>query len=131
LYNSLSYEYKIAEDKFSLIFNMEAYGQFQDLGVKGQKTTYPESSESPYQYKDKMPPASAFANWVIRKGLKGTRNAKGQFVKRKGLQFAIAKSIQQEGIRATKFFSKPFGLAFNQLPPDVAKAFTIDPQDFE
>jgi len=43
LYNSLSYNLSVGENSFSLSFDMEDYGEFQDKGVKGaggtRKTT--------------------------------------------------------------------------------------------
>lgn len=132
LWQSLGYDLKVYESgNFSMAFMMADYGQFQDQGVKGQKSTYPESKNSPFQYRSKMPPPSAFSQWSIRKGLEGVRDEKGRFLKRRSLQFAIAKTIQQKGIRATKFFSRPFGLAFEQLPPDVVEAFQLTEEDFK
>lgn len=132
LWQSLGYDLTVHESgNFSMSFKMEDYGQFQDQGVKGNKSTYPESKGSPFQYRDKMPPKKAFANWAVRKGLEGTRNEKGQFVSRQSLQYALAKSIQQKGIRATKFFSRPFGMAFENLPPDVTQAFALTEEDFK
>jgi hypothetical protein len=110
---------------------MEDYGLFQDQGVKGAKSTYGSAQGSPYKYKDKMPPISAFSQWAIKKGLDGVRNKKGQFVKRKSLQFALSRSIYEKGIPATKFFSTPFKIAFKNLPIDLVEAFKITEEDFK
>ena len=131
LYNYLSYDLQVGENSFSLRFNMEDYGEYQDKGVRGAKSTYASAAASPYKYSNKMPPASAFSQWVVRKGLEGTRNDKGQFVKRKGLQFAIARSIYEKGIPATKFFSTPFGLGFKRLPPEIVEAFRLTEDDLK
>ena len=103
LYNSL--EYKIQGDKIS--FLSEDYGQFIDKGVKGSKSTYPESSASSFKYTTKQPPSSVFDKWSIRKGI-APRDSKGRFVSRQSLNFLIARSIKNKGIRATLFFTKPF-----------------------
>jgi hypothetical protein len=115
---------------FSLTFNMEEYAKFVDEGVKGAKSTYPESAKSPYKYTNKQPPAKAFGNWVVKKGLKGTRNKKGQFTSRKSLQYAVARGVYNKGIRATHFFSLPFAMQFKNLPNDITRAFMLNEQDF-
>lgn len=131
LYNSLDYDLRVGENSFSLSFKMEDYGEYQDKGVKGAKSTYASAAGSPYKYTNKMPPASAFSQWVVRKGLEGVRNKQGQFVKRKSLQFAIARSIYEKGIPATKFFSTPFGIGFKRLPPDIVQAFRLTEEDLK
>lgn len=131
LYKSLDYDLNVSKNSFSLSFKMEKYGLYQDSGVRGAKSTYASAAASPYKYTNTPPPASAFSQWAIKKGLQGTRNAKGQFVKRKSLQFALARSIYNEGIPATKFFSTPFGIAFKRLPPDIVNAFKLTEEDFK
>jgi hypothetical protein len=110
---------------------MEDYGLYQDKGVKGAKSTYASAQDSPYKYGAKKPPASAFSQWVVKKGLDGVRDKNGRFVKRKSLQFAIARSIYNKGIPATKFFTTPFGIAYNRLPPDILKAFQLTEDDIK
>jgi hypothetical protein len=124
LYNSLRYSVYYSNDNFSLTFSMEDYGQFQDKGVKGaggtRKTTSAfkrtnnkgkiwrqKAPNSPFAYKDKKPPVSAFKAWAESKGLN---------------PFAVRESVYRQGIPATKFFSTPFNIAFNKLPPDIANA---------
>jgi hypothetical protein len=131
LYKSLDYDLNVGKNSFSLSFKMEKYGLYQDAGVRGAKSTYASAAASPYKYTNTPPPASAFSQWAIKKGLQGTRNEKGQFVKRKSLQFALARSIYNEGIPATKFFSTPFGIAFKRLPPDIVNAFKLTEEDFK
>jgi hypothetical protein len=131
LYNSLSYDLSVGDNSFSLSFKMEDYGEYQDKGVKGAKSTYQSAAGSPYKYTNKMPPASAFSQWVVKKGLDGVRNKKGQFVKRKSLQFALARSIYEKGIPATKFFSTPFGIGFKRLPAEIVQAFQLTEEDLK
>lgn len=122
LYNSLDSQVKVSKNSFQLDFIMEDYGLFQDKGVSGKEKKY----NTPYKYTNKKPPASAFSQWVIRKGLKGVRDKKGRFVSRKGLQFAIANSIYKKGIKPSLFFTKPFERAFNNLPKELVKAYALD-----
>jgi len=126
LYDSLSYDLKVMPNSFSMAFLMENYGEYQDKGVSGTEVKY----NTPYKYTNKMPPPSAFSQWVVRKGLKGTRDASGRFVSRKGLQFAIAKSIFKKGIKPSLFFTKPFEAAFKNLPNDIVEAYGLDVENF-
>lgn len=131
LYNSLRYDIFYSKDKFSISFSMEDYGQFQDQGVKGaggtRKTTSAfnrrnnkgkiwkqNAPNSPFQFKNKKPPISAFKRWAEEKGLN---------------PYAVRESVFRQGIPATKFFSTPFRMAYNRLPPDLLDAFKIDPTD--
>ena len=133
LYSSLSYNIFYSDNKFSISFSMEDYGEFQDKGVKGaggtRKTTSAfnkrnnkgkiwkqKAPNSPFQYKDKKPPVSAFKRWAETKGLN---------------PYAVRESVYRQGIPATKFFSTPFKLGFNRLPPDLLDAFKIDPTDLQ
>lgn len=126
LYESLGYELKVMPNSFSMAFLMENYGEYQDKGVSGKDVKY----NTPHKYTNKMPPPSAFSQWVVRKGLKGTRDASGRFVSRKGLQFAIAKSIFKKGIKPSLFFTKPFEAAFKNLPNDIVEAYGLDVENF-
>ena len=122
LYNSLDSEVKVSKNSFQLEFLMEDYGVFQDKGVSGTEKKY----NTPFKYTNKRPPASAFSQWVVRKGLKGTRDKKGRFVSRKGLQFAIANSVYKKGIKPSMFFTKPFEKAFKNLPKELVQSFALD-----
>ena len=124
LYNSLKYNITYTKSNFSLSFSMEDYGKFQDQGVKGaggtRKTTSAfkrtnnkgkiwkqKAPNSPFQYRDKKPPVSAFKAWADSKGLN---------------PYAVRESVYRQGISATKFFSTPFNIAINRLPPEIANA---------
>jgi len=121
LYNSL--DYKIISDNsgFILQFLMEEYGAYQDQGVSGTKRKY----DTPFKYTNKRPPAKAFDKWTVRKGI-APRDEGGKFTKRKGLSFAIAKTIFEQGIRPSLFFTKPFEKRFETLPNELIAAFVND-----
>jgi hypothetical protein len=121
LYNSL--EYKIQGDKIS--FLSEDYGQFIDKGVKGSKSTYPESSASSFKYTTKQPPSKAFDKWSIRKGI-APRDKQGRFVSRQSLNFLIARSIKNKGIRATLFFTKPFERGLDLYGDEIVAGYLED-----
>ena len=120
---SRSIEYKISNGKVS--FLALNYGEFLDQGVKGAKSTYPESSQSPFRYRDKRPPASAFDKWRVKSGI-APRDKEGKFIKRKSLNYIIANSIYRKGIRATLFFTKPFEEALPLFEDDFLDAFLND-----
>jgi hypothetical protein len=120
LYNSLGYEISQSGSTMSLGFDMADYGKFQDRGVSGTEKKY----NTPYKYTNKMPPAKAFDKWTVRKGI-APRGKGGKFEKRKGLNFAIAKSIYKKGIRPSMFFTKPFAAAFKRLPEELVEAYSI------
>lgn len=135
LYNSLGYKVSKSGETTSLAFEMADYGKFQDKGVRGANAYYADAatSGSPYAYKSKggkrglkgMPPPKAFDKWIVRKGLDGTRDKSGKFISRKSLQFLIARSVFDKGIRASLFFTKPFEAAFKRLPDELVEAYSI------
>ena len=121
LYNSL--EYNIKGDKVS--FLSEDYGQFIDKGVKGAKSTYRESFASPFKYTTKQPPSRVFDKWSIRKGI-APRDKQGKFIKRQSLNFLIARSIKNKGIRATLFFTKPFERGLDLYGDEIVAGYLED-----
>ena len=121
LYNSL--EYSVKGDKIS--FTSEDYGPFIDKGVKGAKSTYPESSASPFKYTNKQPPSKAFDKWTVKKGI-APRDKKGRFISRQSLNFLIARSIYKKGIKATLFFTKPFERGLDLYGDEIVEGFLND-----
>ena len=125
LYDSLDHKLNVSPNSFSLSFLMEDYGVFQDKGVSGIKKKY----NTPYSYTNKMPPPSKMDKWIVRKGLKGVRGKDGKFISRKSLQFMIARSIYNNGIKPSLFFTKPFQKAFTNLDKDIIKAYQLDVEE--
>ena len=132
LYNSLDYDLNVSTNSFSFTFTMEDYGEFQDKGVKGAGGTRKSTStfkktnnkgkiwkqkakNSPFSFKEgKKPSVKHFKAWSEAKGLN---------------PFAVRESVFRQGISATKFFSRPFGLAFAKLPYEIAKAMLPNKED--
>ena len=121
LYNSIKGESKAFPNSIGIYFDMEEYGFYQDKGVSGTKKKY----DTPFKYTNKMPPPSAFDKWSIRKGI-APRKSGGQFQTRKGLNFAIARSIFEKGIKPSLFFTKPFEAAFKNLPDEMIESYGLD-----
>ena len=121
LYNSLDFKYKAVNGGTGIQFLMDEYGIYQDKGVSGKKKKY----NTPFSYKDKMPPSSALDKWSVRKGI-APRDKSGKFIPRKSINFLIAKSIFNKGIKPSLFFTKPFEKAYKDLPKDLVKGFIND-----
>ncbi len=120
---SKSLDYKINKGKVT--FRGLKYGEYLDQGVKGAKSTYPESSTSPFRYRNSKPPASVFDKWTIKSSI-APRDKKGRFLKRKSLNYAMANSIFKKGIRATMFFTKPFEEALPLFEDEIMEGFIND-----
>ena len=121
LYDSLDSNVKVSKNSFELSFLMEDYGVFQDKGVSGVKKKY----NTKYSYTTKMPPPSKMDKWIVKKGI-APRDKNGKFISRKSLQFMIARSIFNNGIKPSLFFTKPFEKAFKNIDKDLLKAYKLD-----
>lgn len=131
LYNSLDYNLKVHPNSFSLEFFMSDYAAFVDKGVKGKKSSYSQSSNSPFSFKNKRPPMQPLADWAKKRNIR-LRDEKGRYKKGnyRTIGFILQKSIYEKGIKASMFFTKPFEKAFENLPQEVVEAFGLDIQDF-
>jgi len=137
LYNSINYEITKHKNSFTFSISMEDYGQYVDKGVKGVGGTKADGSQwvkkkvtnNSFKYASKKPPASAFSDWIVRRGF-APRSAGGQFTSRKSMQFAIANSVWHTGLETTSFFSRPFELAFAKLPDEIIEAYGLDLDKF-
>ena len=132
LSRSLKSDVKVNPNSFELDFEMEGYGAYQDAGVDGKKKRYGKRKYSlpTYKYTTKMPPPKSLDKWVIKRGLKGTRDAKGRFVKRQSLTFLIARSIFMKGLEPTYFFTSAFEAAYKKLPNEFIDKYELDIDNF-
>lgn len=124
LYDSIDARVKANANSFEMEFVMEQYGIYQDKGVSGTKKLY----NTPYRYKsgkENAPPPRAFDKWAVKKGLT-PRGKGGKFGGRSSLKFALSRFIQQNGIKPSLFFTKPFESAFKKLPNDLVDKFGLD-----
>ena len=131
LYDSIDYNLNVSPNSFSLEFYMEDYGTFMDLGVKGSKSTYPESRNSPYKYsgKFKMINPASLDKWLIKKSL-APRDKSGRFIERKNLKYMIATSIYRKGLKGSRFFTGAFEDEFKNIDKQVQESFGLDVNDF-
>lgn len=137
LYNSISYDLKVSQTgaSFSLAFKMADYGEFQDKGVKG-KSSSTKAPTSPYRFGSgkggkKGGLSESIPKWVRARRFQFRDKKTGQFMSYESTAFLITRSIYQTGIPTTNFFSRPFGLAFKQLPPDIVQAFALTQEDLQ
>tara|TARA_R110002074_G_scaffold75603_2_gene172680 strand:- start:4135 stop:4662 length:528 start_codon:yes stop_codon:yes gene_type:complete len=126
-----SIRYELTKE-FTAKFFMASYGKFLDKGVSGteQKRSFTnqdgQKEKSPFKYTTKQPPTGIIDKWVVRKGLKGSRDKEGRFIKRKSMVFLIARSIKRKGIKGLSFFQKPFGFAMKDFDVLFGKALKKD-----
>ena len=120
LKDSFKAEIKVMDNSISFMFEMEEYGWYQDQGVSGVKQKY----NTPFSYKTKMPPPSKLDKWIVRRGL--APRDKGKFTKRKSLQFLIARSIFEKGIKPSYWFMKPFIQGFKGLPDTLIDKYGLE-----
>jgi hypothetical protein len=125
LYNSIKGSaVKVSPNSIEFSIEMEDYGTFIDKGVNGKKTAY----TTPYSFKDKMPPPSKLDKWIVKKGI-APRGENGKFLNRKSLQFAIAKSIFNNGLKPSLFFTKPFEEQYKKLEGQLDNILFKDAED--
>lgn len=132
LSRSLKSDVKVNPNSFELDFEMEGYGAYQDAGVDGKKKRYGKRKAGlpTFKYTTKMPPPKSLDKWVVRKGLKGVRDAKGRFTKRQSLTFIIARSIFMKGLEPTYFFTDAFEAAYKNLPKAFIDKYELDIDNF-
>jgi hypothetical protein len=136
LYDSIKWESDASKtgDSFSATFSMLPYGEFQDKGVRGKNSTYPESQASPFRFGTgkgkKGGLTEAMKKWVRARRFQ-FRDEKGKFLSYDSTAFLIARSVYRKGIPASFFYSRPFNLAYQKLPSELVDAFRLTPDDFK
>lgn len=114
-----SLKFEIRKDAEGIILTLfeSPYGVFVRKGVKGSQSSSL-APNSPFKYTTKFPPSGSIDRWVVQKGLKGTRNAKGQFTSRKTLTFLIRRKIFRFGIKPFDYY-KDFEESVGKLIPSI------------
>lgn len=130
LWNSIGGEIFIGKSNRSigLYFEMEEYGQYQDLGVKG-KTSSNKAPESPYKFGTgtgkKGGLTQGIEKWVNARRFQ-FRDENGKFLSYKSTAFIITRSIYNKGLKPSYFFTKPFEAAFKNLPEELVEKYKLD-----
>jgi hypothetical protein len=129
LYNSLRSEVNVSKNSFQLEFLMEDYGLFQDKGVKG-KLSSSKAPNSPYKFGSgtgkKGGLTDGINKWVRRKKFQFRDKKTGRFMSYNSTAFLITRSIYNNGIKPSLFFTKPFRSAFERLPKEIFEAYALD-----
>ena len=133
LHRSIRASLETSKNSFSLVFEMENYGMFQDLGVKG-KSGSERAPNSPYRFGTgtgrKGGLREAMKGWVSRKKIQFREKESGRFMSYEATSFLIARAIYHKGLKPTRFFSKPFEAGFERLPNELIEAYGLDVDNF-
>jgi hypothetical protein len=130
LYNSIKGEPFVGKNSIGIYFEMLNYGEFQDLGVKG-KSSSAKAPNSPFKFgaswgKKEGGLTNGINQWVRNRGFQFRDRKTGKFMSYDATAFLITRSIYQKGIKPSRFFSKPFEVAFKKLPNEVIEAYALD-----
>mgnify|MGYP003627495390 CR=1 len=134
LYNSLTSKSGENKEELFVQFFMENYGQFVDKGVKGKKSTYPETSraKSIFQYGSGTGPKGGLTKGIdywLRKKRFQWRDKQGKFMSYKSMRYIIVNNIYNKGLKANMFFSKPFDAGLDKFSNNLLMAFVSDTQN--
>lgn len=128
LYNSLKGEAKVYAKGYSLSFEMEEYGNYQDKGVRGKRSNA-RAPKSPYKFGSgtgaKGGLTEGIQRWVKARKFQ-FKDKKGKFMSYDSTAWIITKSIYAKGLRPTLFFTKPFEAAYKRLPQELVNDLKID-----
>lgn len=136
LARSLDSELNVFPNSFSLSFFMEEYAYYQDRGVKGKTSTYPEIARYGTLAKfgsgkgKKGGLTEGIKKWVKNKRFQFQDKKTKRFLSYNSTAFLITRSIWNKGLKPSLFFTKPFEKAFKQLPNDVINAYALEVEDF-
>lgn len=129
LYNSIKGDVKAMPNSFSLQFYMEDYGAYQDLGVKGKRSSE-KAPNSPFKFGSgtgkKGGLTEGIKEWVRKRRFQFKDKKTGKFLSYESTAFLITRGIYNKGIRPSMFFTKPFEAAYKNLPDELVKSFALD-----
>lgn len=124
LYRSLKFALTVSSNSVEQRFTSARWGAFQDLGVKGTKSSK-RAPDSPFQFKSKMIPWQPVIKWVTARKIQ-FRTPSGQFMSYRSTAFLIARSIPRKGLKATQFFSRPARRRGEILSKELFETLNID-----
>ncbi|CAB4148547.1 hypothetical protein UFOVP532_15 [uncultured Caudovirales phage] len=133
LYDSLKATTKVNPNSIENYIEMEQYGQFLDLGVKG-KVSSAKAPNSPFKYGSgtgkKGGLTEGIRGWVKARRFQFKNRDTGKFMSYEQTAQLITRSIYLKGTKPTLFFSKPFAKGFESLPEELIKAYGLDIESF-
>jgi len=129
LYNSIKGEITINSERTTVKFFMEKYGDFQDQGVKGKRSSS-RAPKSPFKFGSgtgkKGGLTEAIEKWVKARRFQFRDKRSKKFMSYKSTAWLITKSIYAKGLKPTLFFTKPFQEAYKNLPDELAKEYGLE-----
>lgn len=129
LYNSIKGEVKVMPNSIGVYFQMEEYGEFQDQGVKGKRSSS-RAPKSPFKFGSgtgkKGGLTEAIEKWVKARKFQFRDKRSKKFMSYKSTAWLITKSIYAKGLKPTLFFTKPFQEAYKNLPDELAKEYGLE-----
>ena len=133
LSDSLKAVSKVNPNSIENYIEMEQYGQFLDLGVKG-KVSSQRAPNSPFKYGSgtgkKGGLTEGIRGWVKARRFQFKNRETGKFMSYEQTAQLITRSIYLKGTKPTLFFSKPFEKGFENLPEELIKAYGLDIESF-
>ena len=133
LYDSLKATTKVNPNSIENYIEMEQYGQFLDLGVKG-KVSSAKAPNSPFKFGSgtgkKGGLTEGIRGWVKARRFQFKNRETGKFMSYEQTAQLITRSIYLKGTKPTLFFSKPFAEGFKSLPDELIKAYGLDIESF-
>lgn len=133
LYDSLKATTKVNPNSIENYIEMEQYGQFLDLGVKG-KVSGQRAPNSPFKFGSgtgkKGGLTEGIRGWVKARRFQFKNRETGKFMSYEQTAQLITRSIYLKGTKPTLFFSKPFAKGFESLPDELIKAYGLDLETF-
>lgn len=133
LHKSIKYEIVMKDGKMAVMFRMEEYGQYQDLGVKGANPSMikggrQKAPNSPFKFgsgKGKGSLRKALDKWIVKRGI-APRSMSGKFMSREGIKYAMSKSIYFQGIKPSYFFRDAVDKAYGKFPDEIVNVVSRD-----
>ena len=143
IYKQFDYVPFQADGFIGVKFVLPDYAKFVDQGVKGKdpskvspnaKITGQQAPNSPFRFGtgtmrgsfDKF--AKRMSLFAKERNIRFRQGKTGKFAKGgyNSMGYVIAKNIYYRGLKPTMFFTKPFNKAYENLPPEIQKAFVTD-----
>lgn len=133
LTDSLKAQTKVNPNSISNYIEMEEYGKFLDLGVKG-KVSSQRAPNSPFKFGSGTGNPGGLTEgirgWVKARRIQFRSRESGRFMSYEQTTKLIIRSIYLKGTKPTLFFSKPFAKGFESLPDELIKAYGLDIESF-
>lgn len=107
---------------YTVSLRLADYWAYMEYGVNGNE----KDRESPFSFRDKMPPVSKILEWVKVKPVLPKRDKNNRLPTPSGLAYVIAKSIQRKGIEGTHNMRKTAEQINDEWIPKIAAAVTKD-----